>query len=200
MADGTYVRSWWHGRPHEVNVSIHQRGSDHKVEVVAVRVVGTAGRVIGPEVARLVTDGALAYSPAPTVWHQLCHVHFLRHVTDLLVSEAGLMDTPDRKAVVRELGGVLGRLRASVAKQGVEGNSVAIAHRIEATLERFGEIGRELHRRGLRQTARLILDRGRATVVFAEVTSRGGWMPATLNGFERVMGMIAERCKRKWAH
>jgi hypothetical protein len=200
VADGTFVRSWWRGRPHEVNVAIRQRRSDHKVEVVGLRVGGAAGRVIGPEVERLVTDGALAYSPRPEVWHQLCHVHFLRHLTDLLRDERGLMPPAEREALVRELGGVLAHLRASVAKHSVDGNRVAVGLRIEATLERLGEIGHALDKAGLRQSARFVQDRGRATVVFAEVASRGGWMPATSNGVERVMGMIADRCKRKWAH
>ena len=36
-------------------------------------------------------------------------------------------------------------------------------------------------------------------VVFAEVATQGIPLPATSNGVERVMGMIADRCKRKWA-
>ena len=36
-------------------------------------------------------------------------------------------------------------------------------------------------------------------MVFAEVAVRGIRLPAASNGIERVMGMISDRCKRKWA-
>ncbi|EQD27136.1 hypothetical protein B1B_19273, partial [mine drainage metagenome] len=148
----------------------------------------------------LVTDDAPAYTDDLAQWHQLCQVHFLRHVRSLLTDERGLMTIPEREAVLRELGGVLGHLRASVEKHRVDGDRVAITYRIETTLRRLGELGTELERRGLRQTARYVRERSRATVVFAEVAGHGGWMPATSNGVERMMGTIADRCKRKWAH
>lgn len=200
LADGTYVRGWRRGRQHEVNVAVRQRSSDHKVEVISVKVGGPARSVLPERIDRLVTDDAPAYSSDIAEWHQLCHVHFLRHVTGLLAEEKGLMGIPEREAIVRELASVLGHLRASVEKHRVDGDRVAVTYRIQTTLTRFGEIGADLEGRGLRQAARYVRERGRATVVFAEVTNRGGWMPATSNGVERVMGMIADRCKRKWAH
>lgn len=200
-ADGTFVRGWRRGTQHEVNVAVRQRSSDHKVELVAVQVNGSARGVLDPEgVERLVTDDASAYSVNLARWHQLCQVHFLRHIRDLLAEERGLMGIPEREAVLRELGGVLGHLRASVEKHRVDGDKVAITYRIESTLRRLGEIGTELEWRGLHQAARYVRERGRATVVFAEVAGHGGWMPATSNGVERMMGTIADRCKRKWAH
>lgn len=200
-ADGTFVRGWRRGTQHEVNVAIRQRSYDHKVEMVTVQVDRSASEVLDPEgVERLVTDDALAYSTGLARWHQLCHVHFLRRVRDLLTDERGLIGIPEREAVLRELGAVLGHLRASVEKHRVDGDKVAIAHRVETTLRQLGEIGTELEGRGLRQTGRYVRERGRATVVFAEMAGHGAWMPATSNGVERVMGMIADRCKRKWAH
>lgn len=200
-ADGTFVRGWKRGTQHEVNVAIRQRGYDHKVEVVAVQVDHSPAEVLDPQgVERLVTDDALAYSVDRARWHQLCHVHFLRRVQALLTEERGLMEIPEREAVLRELGGVLGHLRGSVERHRVDGDKVAIAGRVETTLRRFGEIATELEHRGLRQTARYVRERGRATVVFAEMAGHGGWMPATSNGVERIMGMVADRCKRKWAH
>jgi hypothetical protein len=37
-------------------------------------------------------------------------------------------------------------------------------------------------------------------VVFAKLEGRGFRVPANSNGVERVMGMVAGRHKRKWAH
>jgi hypothetical protein len=201
LADGTYVRGWRKGRQHEVNIAVRQRALDHSIEVVGIQIGGPAGAVLGPgAVDRLVTDDALAYSADSARWHSLCHVHFLRRVAGLLTEERGLMEMAEREAVVRELSGVLAHLRASVTKHSLDGNRVAVTDRIAATLVNLGRIGTELERRGLRQTGRYVRERGRATVVFAELTNRGGWMPATSNGVERVMGMVADRCKRKWAH
>ena len=200
-ADGTFVRAVRRGTQHEVNVAVRQRSYDHKVELVAVQVDGPARGVLDPRgVEHLVTDDAPAYTDELARWHQLCQVHFLRHVRSLLTDERGLMTIPERETVLRELGGVLGHLRASVEKHRTDGDKVAITYRTEATLRRLGDIGGELERRGLRQTARYVRERGRATVVFAEVAGHGGWMPATSNGVERMMGIIADRCKRKWAH
>lgn len=201
VTDSTFVRGWRRGQQHEVSVALRQREEDHKVEVTATSVDGPPRAVLGAgTVPRLVTDDALVYSIADARWHQLCHVHFLRRVRELLTEEKGLMELREREAVLQELAGTLAHLRASVAKHSVSGNRVAITYRIETTLRRFGEIGALLEGRGLRQAARYVRERGRATVVFAEVTNRGGWMPATSNGVERVMGMVAHRCKRRWAH
>jgi hypothetical protein len=200
-ADGTYVRGWRRGTQHEVNVAVRQRSYDHQVELVAVQVDGPPRGVLDAAgVDRLVTDDAPAYTEDLARWHQLCQVHFLRHVRSLLTDERGRMTIPEREGVLHELGGALGHLRASVKKHRVDGDKVAITYRTEATFRRLGELGTELERRGLRQTARYVRERGRATVVFAEVAGHGGWMPATSNGVERIMGMIADRCKRKWAH
>lgn len=201
LADGTYVRGWRKGRQYEVNIAVRQRTSDHSIEVVRIQIGGPAGAVLGPDpIERLVTDDALAYSGDVARWHSLCHVHFLRRVTALLIDERGLMDMAEREAVVQELSGVLAHLRASVEAHVLDGNRVAVTQRIASTLSEMGRIGMELERRGLRQAGRYVRERGRATVVFAELTNRGGWMPATSNGVERVMGMVADRCKRKWAH
>lgn len=184
-----------------MNIAVRQRTSDHSIEVVGIQIGGPAGAVLGPDpVERLVTDDALAYSAGAARWHSLCHVHFLRRVTGLLTEERGLMEMAEREAVVRELSGVLAHLRSSVDKHSLDGNRVAVTDRIAATLTELGRIGTDLERRGLRQAGRYVRERGRATVVFAELTNRGGWMPATSNGVERVMGMVADRCKRKWAH
>jgi hypothetical protein len=170
--------------------------------VTKIRIGGPARGVLGPgTVDRLVTDDALAYSAEGVArWHSLCHVHFVRRVTALLAEEKGLMSLEEREAVARDLSGVLAHLRASVELHRRDGDGPAVTDRVSATLIQFGRVGAELERQGLRQTGRYVRESGRATVVFAEVTMRGGWMPATSNGVERVMGMIADRCKRKWAH
>ncbi|MGI0132325.1 MAG: hypothetical protein ACREDK_04445 [Thermoplasmata archaeon] len=202
LADGTYVRGWRKGRQHEVNIAVRQRASDHSIEVTGIQVGGPARAVLGSEmVERLTTDDALAYSAEGVArWHSLCHVHFVRRVTALLSEEKGLMAMPEREAVARDLSGVLAHLRNSVELHQRDGNRTAVTDRVAATLEHFGRVGHELEGRGLVQTSRYIRESGRATVVFAELTMRGGRMPATSNGVERVMGMIADRCKRKWAH
>jgi hypothetical protein len=202
LADGTYVRGWRKGRQHEVNIAVRQNAHDHSLEVTGIQIGGPARGVLGPgTVDRLVTDDALAYSAEGVArWHSLCHVHFVRRVTGLLAEERGLMSMEEREAVARDLSGVLAHLRASVELHRRDGNRAAVTDRVTATLVHLGKIGTELERRGLQQAGRYIRERGRATVVFAEMTMRGGWMPATSNGVERVMGMIADRCKRKWAH
>ena len=200
-ADGTFVRGWKRGTQHEVNVAVRQRAYDHKVELVAVQVDHSPAEVLpAVPLERLVTDDALAYSVDLARWHQLCHLHFLRRVQALLTEERGLMEVAEREAVLRHLGALLGHLRASVEKHRVDGDKVAITYRIEETLRQFGAIAIGLEQRGLRQTARYVRERGRATVVFAEMAGHGGWMPATSNGVERIMGMIADRCKKRWAH
>ena len=200
-ADGTFVRGWRRGAQHEVNVAVRQRAYDHKVELVAVQVNRPPTEVLDTEeVERLVTDDALAYSVDLARWHQLCHLHFLRRVQGLLTEERGLMEMAEREAVLRDLGALLGHLRASVEKHRVDGDKVAITYRVEETLRQFGAIATELEGRGLRQTARYVRERGRATVVFAELAGHGGWMPPTSNSVERIMGMIADRCKKRWAH
>ena len=201
LADGTYVRGRRKGRQHEVHIAVRQRADDHSIEVTGIQIGGPASAVLGGPVDRLTTDDALAYSVEGLArWHSLCHVHFLRRVTALLAEERGLMSMGERETLVRELSGVLAHLRASVEVHRLDGNGAAVTDRVAVTLDRFGTIGRELEQRGLRQSGRYVRESGRATVVFAEVTMRGGWMPATSNGVERVMGMIADRCKRKWAH
>ncbi|MGI0140640.1 MAG: hypothetical protein ACREBT_05795 [Thermoplasmata archaeon] len=49
------------------------------------------------------------------------------------------------------------------------------------------------------RSARAIRRGATALVVFAEVAAYGIRLPATSNGIEGVMGMIAERYERKWA-
>lgn len=201
VTDSTFVRGWRRGLQHEVSVAIRQRASDHRLEMMAAAVDAPPRSVLGSEgMDRLVTDDASVYSVTEARWHQLCHLHFLRRMRELLTEEKGLIDLGERMAVLEELVGLLAHLRASVAKHTVDHDRVAITYRVEATLRRFGEIGHRLEGRGLFQAARYVRERGRATVVFAEVAARGGWMPATSNGVERVMGMIAHRCKRRWAH
>ena len=200
-ADGTFVRGWRRGSQHEVNVAVRQRSGDHKVELVAVQVDRPATEVLGTEeVDRLVTDDALAYSVDVARWHQLCHLHFLRRVQALLTDERGWMEGTERDAVLRDLGALLGHLRASVEKHRADGDTVAITYRVEDPHRQFGAIAREHEDRGRRQTARYVRGRGRAPVVFAEMAGHGGWMPATSNGVERIMGMVADRCKKRWAH
>lgn len=202
LADGTYVRGWRKGRQHEVNIAVRQNAHDHSLEVTGIQIGGPARGVLGPgPVERLTTDDALAYSGDGVArWHSLCHVHFVRRVTALLVEERGLMSLEEREAVARDLSGELAHLRASVELHRRDGNRAAVTDRVAEMLVHFAKVGTELERRGLSQTGRYIRESGRATVVFAEVTIRGGWMPATSNGVERIMGMIADRCKRKWAH
>lgn len=202
LADGTYVRGWRRGRQHEVNIAVRQNAHDHSLEVTGIQIGGPARGVLGPGmVERLVTDDAPAYSAEGVArWHSLCHVHFVRRVTALLAEEKGLMSLEEREAVVRDLSGVLAHLRASVELHRLDGNRAAVTDRVATALDHFGKVGRELDRRGMVQAGRCVRESGRATVVFAEVTMRGGWMPATSNGVERIMGMIADRCKRKWAH
>jgi hypothetical protein len=136
LADGTYVPGWSRGRLHEVNIAVRQRASDHSVEVLGIQIGGPARAVLGPmPVDRLATDDALTYSTDGTAeWHSVCHVHFIRRLTALLVEEKGLMQMAEREAVARDLSGVLGHLGALVEKHQLDGNRAAVTDRVAATL------------------------------------------------------------------
>jgi hypothetical protein len=66
-------------------------------------------------------------------------------------------------------------------------------------LEREAILAQRLERGACPRSARAIRREAKALVVFAEVAVHGIRMLATSNGIERVMGIIADRCKRKWA-
>lgn len=75
----------------------------------------------------------------------------------------------------------------------------AITDRVRSTLTELETLAQRLERGACPRSARAVRREAKALVVFAEVAVHGIRMPATSNGIERVMGMIADRCKRKWA-
>lgn len=195
--DSTFVRGRRRREQHEVEVGIVQ-GQDHRVQLVGVRVDDRPGASLkGAEVRRLTTDDAPGLRALGAERQQLCHLHFLRHLVDLLGQEG--VSLSERETLVTPLRGVLAHLRHSVDCHRRDGNGVAITVRVRETLMELGALGERLVKGGCPQSGRFVLREMRALVVFAEV---GGdlWMPATSNGIERVMGMVADRCKRKWAH
>ncbi|MDE1837510.1 MAG: hypothetical protein KGJ23_12965 [Euryarchaeota archaeon] len=195
--DSTFVRGRKRKQQLEVEAGIRQ-GQDHRVELVNVRVGAPPGASLeGEEVQKLTTDDAPGLRAFGAEYQQLCHVHFCRHLNDLLGDEG--MSLEERERVVGPVRGLLAHLRNSVEFHRHDGNGVAVTERVRATLQELGALGHRLEQGGCPQSARFVLREMRALVVFAEVGG-GLWMPATSNAVERVMGAIADRCKRKWAH
>ncbi len=197
LADSTFVRGRRRRQQHEIEVGIRQ-GQDHRLELVDVRVGGPPGASLaGEEVHRLTTDDAPGLRAFGAAHQQLCHVHFVRHLADLLGEEG--VSLPQREGILAPVRGLLAHLRNSVEAHRHEGNGAAVTLRVQATLAELSALGQSLAQGGYPQSSRFVLREMRALVVFAQVGG-GLWMPATTNGVERVMGMIADRCKRKWAH
>ena len=197
LVDSTFVRGRKRKAQHEVHVAITQ-GQDHRVQLVDVRVGGHPAAVLeGEPVERLMTDDDSGLRAFGAREQGLCHVHFCRHLADLLGEEG--LGLQERETVVGPIRGLLAHLRNSAEAHRRDGGGAALTYRVQATLSELGTLGHRLTEGGCPRSARFVLREMRALVVFAEVGA-GLWMPATTNGVERVMGMIADRCKRKWAH
>lgn len=195
--DSTFVRGQRKKEQHEVEVAIAQ-GQDHRVHLVGVAVDQRPGTALGDaEVHRLTTDDAPGLRVLAADHRQLCHVHFVRHLADLLGDEG--VSLSEREAILGPVRGLLAHLRNSVEAHRHDGSVGRVTERVQVTLRELGLAGLRLERAGCPQSARFVLREMRSLVVFAEV-GKELWMPATSNGVERVMGMIADRCKRKWAH
>ena len=197
LADSTFVRGQRRRQQHEIEVGIRQ-GQDHRLELVGVRVGARPGASLeGEEVLHLTTDDAPGLRAFGAEYQQLCHVHFVRHLADLLGEEG--VSLLEREGILAPVRALLAHLRNSVEAHRHDGNGAAVTFRVQATLDELSALGQRLAQGGCPQSSRFVLREMRALVVFAQVGG-GLWMPATSNGVERVMGMIADRCKRKWAH
>lgn len=199
VPDSTEVRSqkrWGH---HQVHVDIVQDPRTHAVELRNVKVNGPAKGVFeGKRVNTIVSDDDPSLRSAAATYKQLCHRHFPKRVGFLLWQDK--VPREERRTWLNRLGAILGTLRNSVAKNTRSGNVKRLRQRIRTTLDELRRLAKDLETAGYAQAARFVRNEGRATVVFAELALTGVWTPSTTNGAERVMGMIADRCKRKWAH
>ncbi len=197
-ADSTFVKSQ-RGRKAQdaVHVAITM-DPDHHVHLAEVKVNGPSTSVLdGQSVEHLVTDEDMGLMAYPVRAHQLCHVHFLRRLADLLQEEGvGLLE---REEILGPARGLLAHLRNSVEVHRLRGDWWAITERVRATLDGLERLAQRLDRGGCPHSARSVRRDAKALVVFAEVAVHGIRLPATSNGIERVMGMVADRCKRKWA-
>lgn len=197
-ADSTFVKSQRRkGAQEPVHVAVTM-GPDHHVHLAEVKVGGSPASVLEDQgIHHLVTDddpGLMAY---PVEFHQLCHVHFVRLLGSLLQEEGvGLLE---REEILAPTRGLLARLRNSVEYHRLRGEGWAITDRVRSTLGELETLAQRLDRGSCPRTARTVRREAKALVVFAEVATQGIPLPATSNGVERVMGMIADRCKRKWA-
>lgn len=197
-ADSTFVKSQEkRGNQHAIHVAITM-DPNHHVHLAEVKIGGAPTSVLdGLSVEHLVTDDDTGLMAYPARVHQLCHVHFLRLLGELLREEGvGLLE---REAILAPARGLLAHLRRSVEFHRLRGEWWAITDRVRATLEELEVLARRLERAACPRSARAIRREAKALVVFAEVAVYGIDLPATSNGVERVMGMIADRCKRKWA-
>ena len=197
-ADSTFVRSQARrGAQHAVHVAITQDPEGH-VHLAEVKVDGPSPSVLqGLEVDCLVTDDDAGLMAHPARVHQLCHVHFVRLVGVLLQDDGTSL--AEREAILAPLRSLLAHLRNSVEFHRLRAEWWAITERVRSTLTELEALAERLERGGCRRTARTIRREGKALVVFAEAAVHGIRLPATSNGVERVMGMVADRCKRKWA-
>ena len=197
-ADSTFVKSQrQRGAQASVHVAITM-DPNHHVHLAEVAVGGPPASVLERlPVTHLVTDDDAGLMAHPTEFHQLCHVHFVRLLGGLLQEEGvGLLD---REAILAPIRGLLAHLRNSVEYHRLRGEWWAITDRVRSTLSELEGVAQRLDRGTCPRSARTVRREAKALVVFAEVVAQGISMPATSNGVERVMGMIADRCKRKWA-
>lgn len=197
-ADSTFVKSQRGRKAQEaVHVAI-TLDPDHHVHLAEVRINGPSTSALeGQPVEHLVTDDDLGLMAYPVRAHQLCHLHFLRRLGELLQEEGvGFFEREELLGPVR---GLLAHLRNSVALHRRRGEWWAITERVRRTLEELETEAQRLDRGICPGAARTIRREAKALVVFAEVAAHGIDLPATSNGVERVMGMVADRCKRKWA-
>ncbi len=198
QVDSTFVKSQRRrGDQHAVHVAIMQDPNRH-VHLAEVKVGGLPTSVLEElSVDALVTDDDSGLMAHPVRAHQLCHVHFVRLVGNLLQEEGvGLLE---REAILAPVRGLLAHLRSSVEFHRLRGEWWTITDRVRATLQQLELQAQRLERGACPRAARTVRREAKALVVFAEVAVHGIRMPATSNGVERVMGMIADRCKRKWA-
>lgn len=198
LADSTFVKGQRRsGDQRAVHVAVTM-DPEHHVHLAEVKVDGAAPSVlVGLSVGCLVTDDDAGLMAAPARVHQLCHVHFVRLLGTLLQEEGvGLHEREEVLAPVRE---TLAHLRNSVEYHRVREEWWAITDRVRSTLRELEEVARRLERGVCPRASRAIRREAKALVVFAEVAVHGIRLPATSNGVERIMGMIADRCKRKWA-
>lgn len=205
LADSTEVRSQIRRGHHQVHVAVSQAAEGARVEVVGIRVNGTPSEVLeGVPAERLVTDDDPSLRSVGVERHQLCVRHFQKAVWQALFRSDRRLTRWGRRGLhveVRErLGGIFGALVASVRKHQQVRGSEALRSRISATLSELAQMADDLESKGYDEAARFVRTRARSTVVFAEMALEGVWAPATSNSVERIMGMIADRCKRKWAH
>ncbi|MGA9840277.1 MAG: hypothetical protein WBS16_07600 [Thermoplasmata archaeon] len=197
-ADSTFVKSQRRrGAQDPVHVAITM-DPKHHVHLAEVKVGGPPASVLeGQSVDHLVTDDDFGLMAHPAEFHQLCHVHFVRLLGSLLQEEGvGLLD---REAILAPVRGLLAHLRNSVEHHRLRCEWWAITDRVRSTLTELEALAQRLDRGACPRSARTVRREAKALVVFAEVAAQGISMPATSNGVERVMGMIADRCKRKWA-
>ena len=197
-ADSTFVKSQLRGvRQTGIHVAISM-DPDHHAHLAEVKVEGAPASVLEHEaVTHLVTDGDLGLMAHPVEFHQLCHVHFVRSLGATLQEEGvGLLD---REVILAPTRNLLAHLRNSVEFHRLRQEWWAITDRVRSTLAELEGLAQRLDRGACPRSAQLIRRQAKALVVFAEVMAQGISLPATSNGIERVMGMIADRCKRKWA-
>ncbi len=197
-ADSTFVKSQQKGvRQVGVHVAITM-DPDHHAHLAEVKVEGAPTSVLEHEtVTHLVTDGDLGLMAHPVEFHQLCHVHFVRSLGATLQEEGvGLLD---REAILAPMRNLLAHLRNSVECHRLQQEWWAITDRVRSTLGELEAVAQRLDRGACPRSAQWVRRQAKALVVFAEVAAHGISLPATSNGVERVMGMIADRCKRKWA-
>ncbi len=197
-ADSTFVKSQRKG-VHQVGIHVAiTMDPRHHAHLAEVKVEGPPASVLDNEaVTHLVTDGDIGLMAHPVEFHQLCHVHFVRTLGATLQEEGvGLLD---REAILTPMRNLLAHLRNSVEYHRLRQEWWAITNRVRSTLTELEVVAQRLDRGACPRSAQWVRRQAKALVVFAEVAAHGISLPATSNGVERVMGMIADRCKRKWA-
>ena len=146
----------------------------------------------GLHVECLVTDDDMGFMGHRARFSQLSHVHFVRLLGVLLQKEGvGLLE---REATLAPTQGLFAQLRSSVEAHRLRGERWESTDRVRSTVAELEVLAERLERGACPRSGRGIRREAKALVVFTEVAVHEIRTPATSNGIEPVIGMIADQC------
>lgn len=206
--DATKCHSQEESSQHEIQVTLGE--ADDAMDLLDVRVDGSWEESAASlekadaidETAEIVSDGdepmINAFLTDDRV-HQLDLLHYV-HTSAYKLWEDGELDLETRNQIQTQVESLVFHLKNSVEKHRQEGDTDAIDHRIEQTIDGLHELADDLDKRGCRQTATYLRKWSNRVVTFAKLAVDDLTMkvPWTSNVVERLMGEISKRCKHKW--
>ena len=129
--------------------------------------------------------------------HQLDLVHLPRTLSHHLWDD-GAFPLAEREQIVSEIQADVFHLKNSVEKHRSAKEFDAIAHRIEVTKDRLGQLAHQLKQLGSPTAAQYLRSWEDSIVRFGRLAIDGGTVPWTSNAVERAMGEVSKRCKNQW--